>query len=219
MAQGFPASGQEARHNTPRCQACGYVGAWNEEPLLLPHHIIITLILLFAFLGGLLYLLIILVIRSSSPRAKICPNCGSRNMFTFLYPEGTPDVSAGQQYVPQQAFAPAAPGGAVAATRYARSVRVLLNSRPLTSIPLAAGARYSVGRSASSGVVVNDSLVSGSHAVFLVHSNGDLGIADSGSTNGTFVNGVQITTEHRPLRGGDEVLLGGSNCRLTFDFA
>ena len=218
MAQMYAVS-PEPRPGLPRCQSCGYVGGWREEPLLLPHHIIITLLLLIAFFGGLLYLLIIVVIRTSTPRAKICPNCGSRNMFTLVCPDAMPGVPVGQQYVPQQVYAPAAPVAAIATTTYARSVHVLLNGRPLTSIPLSMGARYSFGRSASSGVVVNDSMVSGSHAALLVHSNGDLGIADSGSTNGTFVNGAQISSEHRPLRDGDEVLLGSSNCRLTFDFA
>jgi pSer/pThr/pTyr-binding forkhead associated (FHA) protein len=62
-------------------------------------------------------------------------------------------------------------------------------------------------------------MVSGTHAILTVHSNGDLGIADLGSANGTFVNGQAVAGELRPLRPGDDVLLGTSNCRLGFDFS
>jgi hypothetical protein len=237
MVQAYGAA-QETRHNVPRCQSCGYVGEWREDPLLLPHHIIITLLLLIVFGGGLIYLLIIVIMRSSSgSRGKICPNCGARNMFTFLYPDVSPGFAVGQQYAAQPAYAapppayPAAPpvsppfsgtvmapAGAAAGAGSAASIRVIMNGSPLTTVPHSPGSRFSVGRSPSSGVVVSDPMVSGTHAMLLVHSNGDVGIADAGSSNGTFVNGMQIMSEHRPLKGADEVLLGSSNCRLSFEF-
>jgi len=227
MAQEYAV--QEVRHSVPKCLSCGHIGPWTEEPLLLPHHIIITLVLLLAFGGGLVYLLVIVIIRSgSNARGKICPNCNSRNMFTFLYADqgGAP----GRQYSPQPAYAAVpvqappisatvmAPAGAVAAAASAPNARVLMNGSLLTSLPLYPGSRFSVGRNPASGVVVSDPMVSGTHATLLVHSNGDLGIVDAGSANGTFVNGRQVSGEYRPIRTGDEVILGSSNCRLGFEF-
>jgi hypothetical protein len=78
-------TGQQ-RHPVPRCLSCGTVTPWRLEPILLARHIIIFVILLFFFGAGLLYLLLVLIIRSgSNARAKICPRCGARNLWTFIY--------------------------------------------------------------------------------------------------------------------------------------
>jgi len=97
-------------------------------------------------------------------------------------------------------------------------VRVLLNGSILAVLPLSPSACFTIGRSGSNSVIVADPKVSGTHATLIVHSNGDLGIADSGSTNGTFVNGTPISSERGPLSADDEVTLGSSNCRLGFEF-
>jgi hypothetical protein len=76
----------EQRHEVPKCLSCGTITPWKVEPILLPRHIIIFLILLLFFGTGLIYLIIILIIRSgSNSRSKICPHCGARNLWTFLY--------------------------------------------------------------------------------------------------------------------------------------
>lgn len=73
-------------HATPKCTHCGYVGEWKLESLLLPHHIIIFLIFLFFWGAGLIYLIVILIIRMRpDSRAKICPHCKARNLWTFYY--------------------------------------------------------------------------------------------------------------------------------------
>ena len=73
-------------HRTPKCTHCGYVGDWKLESLLLPRHIIIFLLLLFFWGAGLIYLLVVLIIRMNPDnRAKICPHCKARNLWTFDY--------------------------------------------------------------------------------------------------------------------------------------
>jgi hypothetical protein len=76
----------QQRHEVPRCMSCGTITQWNVEPLFLLRHFIIGGLLLLFFGSGLLYFLIVAIIRSSSKsRSKICPNCGARNLWTFIY--------------------------------------------------------------------------------------------------------------------------------------
>ena len=109
-----------------------------------------------------------------------------------------------------------APAGAAYAVA-GPTLRVSLNGLPLTALPIAPGSSYSIGRTAGSGIMVSDPMVSGTHATLTVHSDGEVGITDAASSNGTFVNGERISAEHSPLRSGDEVALGSSNCRLLFE--
>ena len=64
-----------------------------------------------------------------------------------------------------------------------------------------------IGRSADSGMVVNDSKVSRVHAQLVQDDNGNISIVDLGSANGTYVNGNRISDETR-LKSGDEVRIG-----------
>lgn len=65
-----------------------------------------------------------------------------------------------------------------------------------------------VGRSSSNDFVVNESIVSGQHAIINVDDSGEVTIRDLNSTNGTFVDGKRIadTTKLKP---GQVVRLGG----------
>lgn len=74
-------------HNMPRCTACGNVGQWQVESILRPIDWIIGLVLMImGFLPGLIYLGVTIAIRSNKDRrAKICPMCKAKNMFTFQY--------------------------------------------------------------------------------------------------------------------------------------
>lgn len=70
----------------PKCTCCGYVGQWKVEPLFRAMDWVIGLILLFFFGAGLVYFLVVGLIRANkNNRAKICPNCNARNLWTFLY--------------------------------------------------------------------------------------------------------------------------------------
>lgn len=74
------------RHDVPKCLHCGAINPWKVEPMLIARHWLVTLGLLLFFGAGLVYLLIVIIIRSNpNTRAKICPSCGARNMWTFQY--------------------------------------------------------------------------------------------------------------------------------------
>ena len=90
----------------------------------------------------------------------------------------------------------------------------------LSSHLLKAGAVYSidstalsVGRNADNGLpIVGDDYVSSHHARFEPRRDG-VYVADTGSTNGTFVNGVRLTAERR-LAPGDIVRIGVTELRF-----
>jgi len=67
------------------------------------------------------------------------------------------------------------------------------------------GERVVVGRGPDVDLAFEDDLMSAQHAVF-EHSRGAFCVTDLDSTNGTRVNGVEITT--RALAHGDRVELG-----------
>ena len=66
---------------------------------------------------------------------------------------------------------------------------------------------YVLGRDRESTIQIHDSEVSRRHAE-IVRVSGGYEVHDLGSSNGTFVNTVQI--DNRPLRSGDRVQLGGT---------
>jgi len=70
----------------------------------------------------------------------------------------------------------------------------------------------SIGRSSDNIVVLSDSSVSARHAV-LTYQEGFWWLQDSGSTNGTMLNGSQISSR-LPLRAHDVVGLGKVQLRL-----
>jgi hypothetical protein len=69
------------------------------------------------------------------------------------------------------------------------------------------GDRVVVGRLASCGIALDDANVSRNHAAFVREGSG-WAIEDTGSTNGTFVNGAKVARER--LRDGDVIQIGAS---------
>jgi len=74
-----------------------------------------------------------------------------------------------------------------------------------------AQAPISIGRTAENDVVVNDPTVSGRHCR-IVWEQGQYKLEDLGSTNGTFVNGLQV--ENAFLNPGDTITVGSA--RILF---
>lgn len=71
------------------------------------------------------------------------------------------------------------------------------------------GGRLSVGRTSISDLVVNDPSVSKIHASLVMDREGNLSVADTGSTNGTFINGQRISYGKAiRLEDGDRVRFG-----------
>lgn len=77
------------------------------------------------------------------------------------------------------------------------------------------GKRLNVGRASDNELMLNDGSVSKVHAALLMSSEGTLLVADTGSTNGTFINGRRIAYgESRLIEDGDVVGFGDVEVRL-----
>jgi FHA domain len=77
------------------------------------------------------------------------------------------------------------------------------------------GKRLNVGRASDNELSLNDNSVSKIHATLVLNSQGTLLVADTGSTNGTFINGRRIAYgEARQIEEGDVVGFGDVEVRF-----
>jgi len=77
------------------------------------------------------------------------------------------------------------------------------------------GKRLSVGRVSDNELSLNDTSVSKIHAALTMNAQGTLLVADTGSTNGTFINGRRISYgEARQIEDGDVVGFGDVEVRF-----
>ncbi len=77
------------------------------------------------------------------------------------------------------------------------------------------GRRLNVGRASDNELTLNDGSVSKIHAALLMTAEGTLLVADTGSTNGTFINGRRIAYgESRLIEDGDVIGFGDVVVRL-----
>lgn len=77
------------------------------------------------------------------------------------------------------------------------------------------GRRLNVGRASDNELTLNDASVSKIHAALLMTGEGTLLVADTGSTNGTFINGRRISYgESRAIEDGDVIGFGDVEVRL-----
>ncbi|HET9478334.1 MAG TPA: FHA domain-containing protein [Pyrinomonadaceae bacterium] len=77
------------------------------------------------------------------------------------------------------------------------------------------GKRLNVGRASDNELTLNDASVSKIHAALLMTSEGTLLVADTGSTNGTYINGRRIAYgESRAIEDGDVIGFGDVEVRL-----
>jgi hypothetical protein len=89
------------------------------------------------------------------------------------------------------------------------------NSREVPLVFKPGGRRLNVGRASDNELSLNDTSVSKIHAALLMTSEGTLLVADTGSTNGTFINGRRIAYgESRLIEDGDVVGFGDVEVRL-----
>jgi FHA domain len=87
------------------------------------------------------------------------------------------------------------------------------NEVPLALKP--GGKRLSVGRVADNELALNDASVSKIHAALTMNQQGTLLVADTGSTNGTYINGRRISYgEARQIEEGDVVGFGDVEVRF-----
>jgi pSer/pThr/pTyr-binding forkhead associated (FHA) protein len=77
------------------------------------------------------------------------------------------------------------------------------------------GKRKSVGRTKENDIVVDDTSVSKLHASIALSSDGKLVLADTGSTNGTFINGNRIAYgKAEPISSSDKLAFGSVEVEL-----
>jgi hypothetical protein len=88
-------------------------------------------------------------------------------------------------------------------------------SREIPLIFKPGGKRLNVGRAADNELNLNDKSISKFHAALLMTTEGTLLVADTGSTNGTYINGRRISYgESRQLEEGDVIAFGDVEVRL-----
>jgi len=88
-------------------------------------------------------------------------------------------------------------------------------SREIPLIFKPGGRRLNVGRASDNELTINDSSVSKIHAALLMTSEGTILVADTGSTNGTYINGRRIAYgESRQVDEGDVLGFGDIEVRL-----
>jgi pSer/pThr/pTyr-binding forkhead associated (FHA) protein len=84
-------------------------------------------------------------------------------------------------------------------------------------LELAEGSRLSVGRTRENDVAIDDISVSKFHASLGLSKEGKLLVADTGSTNGTFINGERIPYgKARELSGNESLKFGSVDVTLEF---
>lgn len=98
----------------------------------------------------------------------------------------------------------------------------LPNGRPIPALILLTGPRagervmlrngFSIGKQSGSDLVLEDGFTSSHHAQIVMDSAGNCALHDRGSTNGTFVNGVQI--RQYQLTHGVEIKIGSVEMRF-----
>jgi hypothetical protein len=86
----------------------------------------------------------------------------------------------------------------------------------LHRVSLAAGSESAtIGRSRDNAIVVDHSSVSNFHASFTRTADSSLWLADLASSNGTFVNGIQVLSNERKfVRAGDRLRFGDVDATL-----
>jgi hypothetical protein len=88
-------------------------------------------------------------------------------------------------------------------------------SKEIELLLIAGGRRINVGRGTDSDLHLNHASVSKVHAALKMDIQHNLLVADTGSTNGTHINGVRIPYgEARPIQEGDVVSFGDAEVRL-----
>jgi len=80
---------------------------------------------------------------------------------------------------------------------------------------LGQGQRLSIGRTGENDVLIDDNSISKMHAALLLNKEGSLVLADTGSTNGTFIDGERIAYgKAYPIAPGQIVKLGNVNIAI-----
>lgn len=120
----------------------------------------------------------------------------------------------------QQKASPHIPKGAPPVSDVQVIARITIGGAT-RELPLAfkpGGRRLNVGRVSDNDMALNDASVSKIHATLVMNSQSTMMVADTGSTNGTFINGRRISYgEARQIEEGDVVGFGDVEVRFRVD--
>lgn len=95
------------------------------------------------------------------------------------------------------------------------SLQMVLPNGIKSKADIAVGDRFSIGRNSKRcDLNISDDMISGLHLT-LSYTRGVLTVADAGSTNGTFVNGIKIA-KPRQLQNGDTIVIGKTKINVNF---
>lgn len=113
-----------------------------------------------------------------------------------------PSIAIGKELLAE--IVPATPAEFDYVARF--TVNEIKKERQLKLLP---GKSISIGRNGSNGLVIDDASVSKIHASLSVNSEGILSVADTGSTNGTFINSERIAYGKAiPIASSDKLKIG-----------
>ncbi len=89
------------------------------------------------------------------------------------------------------------------------------DSRELKLRFQAGGRRFNIGRARDNDLFLDHASVSKVHAAIRMNEDGTLILADTGSTNGTFINGRKLHYgEARTIEAGDVISFGDAEVRF-----
>ena len=109
----------------------------------------------------------------------------------------------------------AAPHAEKAEVTFSARVTLPEGSKDVELILIAGGRRLNVGRATDNDLYLNHASVSKIHAVLKMDAGQNLFVADTGSTNGTHINGMRIPYgEAKPIAEGDVVAFGEVEVRF-----
>lgn len=95
-------------------------------------------------------------------------------------------------------------------SRHFTATLTVKGKQKVVELEFAAQRRLSVGRGPENDLVIDDASVSKMHASLVVNPAGNLAVADTGSTNGTFVAGSRIAYGKAVETGADGVIKFGT---------
>lgn len=79
------------------------------------------------------------------------------------------------------------------------------------------GQRFPIGRTKENTIQIDDQSISKAHATLMLNKEGKIVVADTGSTNGTFVNGTRIPYgKAAELRATDKLMFGVVAVEVSF---
>jgi pSer/pThr/pTyr-binding forkhead associated (FHA) protein len=112
--------------------------------------------------------------------------------------------------------APVEQAAAPATQRKLQASFSLVGKPTQRTVDIPSDGRLTVGRTGSNGLMIDDNSISKVHASIAIDAANNLSVADTGSTNGTFINGERIAYgKAMPFTVSDSVAFGSVEVRFS----